>query len=331
MTNWWTLTAILTEVTGAALIARGLSLEGPIRWVKGRGTGRWTLEPDADLNYAASSTDAGVGFTVLVLGLALQAVSAINSAARGAPWLLAVPAIAGFLALAAAARWCRYREVSVIRIRIEGFVIQRVMQAADWQVIVHSYSRALAEVDRGPKSGEDAWAHLDRIYGENRWLPKNALERMRESYETNVSIVDRDELGNLWLPWFVHAENPAQAIQTLDRSQARQLRVRDVIDDPVFRPALELEYENGGRRWTHLGRIEEIKDQWSEQSSVGQGRFPAYRTADGPVLQDGCHRACALYALNPPDWHFDLGLLPSPDDHPDIDSRPRDVALGRMA
>lgn len=62
---------------------------------QGAGTGRWTLEPDADLNYAASSTDAGIGFAVLVLGLALQAVSAVDSAAKGTGWMLVVPIMAG--------------------------------------------------------------------------------------------------------------------------------------------------------------------------------------------------------------------------------------------
>lgn len=36
MTNWWVLSAVLTELVGAALIARGLSLEKPAQWVKGR-------------------------------------------------------------------------------------------------------------------------------------------------------------------------------------------------------------------------------------------------------------------------------------------------------
>lgn len=216
-----------------------------------------------------------------------------------------------------------------MRIRIDGFVVKRRMPQADWQAIVHGYSRALKEAGRAPTRGEDAWAHLDRIYGENRWLPSEALKGMRESYDVNVSISDREELGNVWLPWFVRADNPAEPIRDLDRSNARQLRVRNVIDEPVFQAALEEKYADRERRWTHLGRIEDYRQQWRKLTSVSQGRFPAYRTPDGPVLMDGCHRACAIYALDLPAWRVDLELSDPPASHPDTQPGARDVALGR--
>lgn len=329
MTNWWVLSGLVTELIGAALIARGLSLEKPALWVKGRGTGRWTLEPDADLNYSASSTDAAVGFAVLVLGLLLQGVSAIDSGARGTGWILVVPITAAVLAPILAARWRRHRELAVIGIRIDGFVVHGRMPPGDWQAIIHGYSRALEEIGRGPAAGEHAWAHLDRVYGENQWLPHEALEGMRESFEKNVSITDRDKLGDLWLPWYVRADNSAEPVRDLDRTNARQLRVRDVVDDSVLRPALEEIYEDEGRRWTHLSRIQSYRDQWCMLTSVSQGRFPAFRTADGPVLTDGCHRACAIHALDLPDWRVDLELSDPPANHPDVQSSPREIALGR--
>jgi hypothetical protein len=101
------------------------------------------------------------------------------------------------------------------------------------------------------------------------------------------------------------------------------LRVRDVADDPAFKPALEEEYEDQGIRWTHLGRIEEYKEQFGKLTSVSQGRFPAFRTPDGPVLTDGCHRCCAIYALDLPDWRVDLELADSPASHPDTQPEPR--------
>ena len=127
---------------------------------QGRGTGRWDFEPDADLNYAASSADAGVGFAVLGLGLALQAISAVDSEARGTCWILVVPITGLALALIVAARWRHRREIAVMRIRIDGLVVKRSWPPTDWQVIVHGYSRALTEVGHPPKAGEDAWAHL---------------------------------------------------------------------------------------------------------------------------------------------------------------------------
>ncbi len=205
------------------------------------------------------------------------------------------------------------------------------MPRPDWQAIVHGYSRALKEAGCPPAAGEDAWAHLDRIYGVNHWLPSESVEEMRESYEVNVSISDLEELGHVWLPWFVRADNPAEPVRDLGRSNARQLRVRDVVSDPVFRPALEEEYEDQGRRWTHLGRIEEYREQWRNLTSVSQGRFPAFRTVDGPVLVDGCHRACAIYALDLPEWRVDLELSEPSPSHPDTQPRPRDVALGRTS
>lgn len=328
-TKWWVLSAVVTELLGAAMIARGLSLEKPSKWVRGRGTGRWGIEPNADLNYAAGSTDAGVGFGVLLVGLALQGIAAVDTSAKGSGWMLVIPAAVGILAVALARCWRRHRELAVMGVRIEELVVDARWPEADWQSIVHSYSRALEQAGRGRSEGEDAWAHLDRIYGESAWLPDRAARGMRQSYDTNLSITYLDELGDLWLPWFVRADRPAEVIHDLDRSLARQLRVRDVVDDGAFRPALEEKYEHEGRTWTHLERIEDYKRQWEGLNSLSPGRFPASRTPDGPVLRDGCHRACAVYALNPPDWRIDLKVTdPSPDD-PDTQPGPRDAALGR--
>jgi hypothetical protein len=162
-----------------------------MRWVRGRGSGRFGLEPDADLNYAASSADAGVGLGVLAVGIALQVVSALDSTARGTALLLAIPFFVALLALVVRTQWRRRREVSVIRIRIDELVGEKKWTPADWPKIAQLYSRALGAVGRGRRTTEDPWAHLDRIYGEDCWVPPEAIEGMRDAYETSDSITDR--------------------------------------------------------------------------------------------------------------------------------------------
>lgn len=329
MVNWWTLSAVVTEVAGAFLIARGLASETAKQWVTGRGTPRWDFESDADLNYAASSTDAAVGFGVLFLGLVVQGLGALDASARGEFWLLAAPVVVVTLAeIARKARQTK-REMEVMRLRINTLVVEGTQQPKSWANIVHGYSRALDGINRGPDNGEDAWAHLDRIYGEGRWLPEAAVDRLRESYETYAPITDREELGDLWLPWFVRRDNPAEPIRDLDRTNARQLQVRDVLDEPAVRPALELE-DPPGSGWSHIGRIEHYKQQWRDLPGVSQGPLPAFRTSDGPVLLDGCHRCCMIYAANFAHWSVGLELSDPPADHPDTQPGPRDAALGRV-
>jgi hypothetical protein len=328
--NWWTLSAVATELIGAALIGRGLALENPQQWIEGRGSPRWGFSADADLSYASDSADAGVGFVALLVGITLQGLGAIDATATGSAWLLLAPTLGLIVTLLATREWSRRREVGVIRGRINNLVVDRRWTEDDWQAIIHTYSRALEQDRRGRRPGEDAWAHLDRIYGEGVWLPVEAADGMRNSYETNVSITHLDELGDLWLPWYVRRDDPATPIQDIDaeRAVARQLRIHD-IEDHEIRQALGWEYEHEGRKWTHLSRIEDYRRQWEGLPGLSPERVPAWHTADGPVLRDGCHRTCAVYLLNPPDWRVDLELSDPPPDDPDTQPGPRDAALGR--
>lgn len=279
MTNWWTLSAVGTELIGAVLIARDLSLEKPHQWVQGRGTGRWNFNADADLNYATSSTDAAVGFCILAVGLALQSFGTINSGDRGTAWLLVMPALALFLGPLIAREWGRRRAVGVIDVRINELVVDGRIPEDQWPHIVHGYSRALGQARKSEKrqENEDAWAHLDRVYGEGTWLPDAAAEGLRRSYEVNISITHRNELGEIWLPWYVRTDDPTVVITdiTTQRDEARQLRIQD-IDDLGIREALErAEFEAEGQTWTHPSRIEHFRSQWEDHKSLSPGRFPA--------------------------------------------------------
>mgnify|MGYP003554903742 CR=1 FL=1 len=64
MSNWWTFSALLIELVGAALVARGLSLQDPRSWVEGPGSPRWGYSADLDVDFASNSADASTGFFV---------------------------------------------------------------------------------------------------------------------------------------------------------------------------------------------------------------------------------------------------------------------------
>lgn len=136
------MSAVVTEIAGAFLIARGLASETAKRWVAGRGTPRWGFEPDADLNYAASSTDAAVGFGVFLVGLVLQGLSALHASAHGGSWLLALPVVVVTLAEIIRKDRRAKREMEVMHLRINAAVVERTRQPKDWADIVHGYSRA---------------------------------------------------------------------------------------------------------------------------------------------------------------------------------------------
>jgi hypothetical protein len=242
--------------------------------------------------------------------------------------LLAAPALAVGVSEIVRRSQRSKRDFEVMHLRINNLVVEGKGQRDGWAEVVHGYSTALARVRRGPTAGEDAWTHLDRVYGERRWAPQTAVEALRTSYETFVSVASRTELGDLWLPWYVRQDNPTEPIRDLHRGNARQLRVRDVVDDPAVRPALQIE-DPPGSGLSHIGRIENYREQWAELPGVSQGPFPAFRTDDGPVLLDGCHRCCMIYAADFAYWSVRLELSDPPPDHPDARRGPRDVALGR--
>jgi hypothetical protein len=72
------LLSVAAELAAAAMLVRGLALESPRRWVLGRGTGRWSIEPDGDLNYASSSAETGAGFAMLAGGLLMQGMVVLD-------------------------------------------------------------------------------------------------------------------------------------------------------------------------------------------------------------------------------------------------------------
>jgi hypothetical protein len=110
------------------------------------------------------------------------------------------------------------------------------------------------------------------------------------------------------LPWYVRRDD-GEVVQDLraELDEARALNVRQVAGAAeVARPALTHAHPDARHGpWTHEQRIAHwVKEL--EQADELDLDAPAWRTPEGPVLRDRCHRACALYRLAPADWSLTL-------------------------
>jgi hypothetical protein len=296
--------------------------------VQGRGSPRWDFNVASDLNYAQASADTAAGFLLLLGGLVLQALAITVHRPALWPFLLAV-LLAGIGALALMWYWRRDRARSVVRLRLAEQIADEA-SPDQWGSLVQSYSAELAELGRPPRAGESAWQHLDRELGAGLWLPAAEADAIRAAADSTLQITDRATLGAVWLPWYVDRDDPSRVIKTMERDRARQLRVRDLSENEGIRQALLAdEYEDRRfGRWNHVGRIEQKLVGWRRARSLGQGPVPALRTADGPVLQDGCHRACAMYEHGTERLRLTLTLTDPPPDHPDDSPEARAAANG---
>jgi hypothetical protein len=136
--------------------------------------------------------------------------------------------------------------------------------------------------------------------------------------------MDRDELGALWLRWYVHRDDPSEPVDlsTLQSQpdRARQLRVRDVADEQIW-TALSVPDPNQ-RDQSHTQRIEHYQDRYYKAEVVAFSA-PAWITPEGPVLIDGAHRACAIYLLDPKTLDADVAPFPLPEGFLDVMPGPR--------
>lgn len=133
----------------------------------------------------------------------------------------------------------------------------------------------------------------------------------------------RDELGDLWLTWYVQRSDPRHPFGPIweTAEDAQQLRVRDVVDDERAWEAMSQPDPNNAE-WSHTGLIEEYEGQYADFEAVAL-ILPAWRVPEGHILLDGMHRACALYRLNPPRLEVDVLALEPPLGWPDVQPDPR--------
>jgi hypothetical protein len=112
-----------------------------------------------------------------------------------------------------------------------------------------------------------------------------------------VSITGLDDLKPLWLPWCVERKHPHRFIR-IDheperRHEARQLRVQDLAE-PAVREALSAYPREDGRS------VMQAINAFASLFAGGPGKIvlseaEAFRLAEGLMLHESCHRACALF------------------------------------
>lgn len=309
MSNWWTFSALLIELVGAALVARGLSLQDPRIWVEGPGSPRWGYSADLDVDFASNSADASTGFFVFAGGIVLQAVS-LSQTGNGSAWLLVIVAFVAVVARFAAKRLTVLKELAVFRVRIPWY-LERERKNYSIVVPVISQSEALVRLGFGRHPGEDDWQHLNRRYGFD-WCPSENREVLSAAFESVRWITTKDDLGELWLPWYVHDADPTQPVLDLRSSDdARQLQIKDVFEDGDVRAALA-KVEGGTHKgpMTHLDRIQQICEAQTKASHVELTEVPATRTDQGLLLRDCCHRCCALY-VRKGSWSVQIDSQPA--------------------
>ena len=127
------------------------------------------------------------------------------------------------------------------------------------------------------------------------------------------TITTHQELGSLWLPWYVERDTPTSPIRDIhqDHQRARAVRVRDAIEDDHVRAALSVKTAHAEHgRWSHLDGIAYRAKRLELERPIGP--LPAWVTAEGLILRDGCHRTCALYELQPECFELVLQVSPTP-------------------
>lgn len=134
--------------------------------------------------------------------------------------------------------------------------------------------------------------------------------------------MDRVELGELWLRWYIQRADREKPITNIEAeyAEARQLQVMDVEGPEVWRALATPDPAEPAHN--HVARIEYYEDRYrgTDQAVLV---LPAWHTDQGPVIIDGAHRACALWRLDPRDLDADVVLCPAPSGHPDLGPDPR--------
>lgn len=122
-----------------------------------------------------------------------------------------------------------------------------------------------------------------------------------------MRVTLRPELAAMWLPWCVARADRSEIIR-IDveperRSEAMQLRVGDLIDDDVRLALSQQVVRDDGR--SSIDLIAERSQGFGALAATGQVVTIAptasvddpavFRTAEGPMFHEACHRVCGLY------------------------------------
>jgi hypothetical protein len=135
---------------------------------------------------------------------------------------------------------------------------------------------------------------------------------MIDSLRATSLITTRDDVGELWLPWCVRADDPAMPLEHFPARQvnAAQLRVSG-LDTEVIQVALAKQCTPSGE--TSWPKITAFAKHFSDIAANGSPAIvdaPAPETpalmkfGDFTMVCEGCHRACALWVARIPDFEL---------------------------
>jgi hypothetical protein len=117
-------------------------------------------------------------------------------------------------------------------------------------------------------------------------------------------IIDREELGELWLAWYSRRSDETQAADLhIHAHDAQRLRLAQFCD------ASKKYAEVHAIHWPCIeAYIEKFRTR-SEEPIVIED---AYTLEDGWLLPNGNHRCCAIYLLEPSGWEVRLAGVEPP-------------------
>ena len=104
----------------------------------------------------------------------------------------------------------------------------------------------------------------------------------------------RTALGNLWLGWYVHRSDARRPFSGIERTtdDARQLRVRDVIDDPLAWEAMSVPDPNAPSD-SHVGGIAHLHDRRRPDAVIERTRAKIGRSGQGRSCKPNTHPTLA--------------------------------------
>src|SRR5215218_5172786 len=140
-------------------------------------------------------------------------------------------------------------------------------------------------------------------------------------------MLDRDALGALWMRWYVDRNDYSKNLpfDHAPRAHVQQLQVRDIENSDVWKSLGGLPTGNVDGSQAHC--IERYREHFAGTASAVL-MLPTAVTAEGAVIVDGTHRACALYKLG---IDIQLSSIDVPADvmPGDTQAGPRDEPISR--
>lgn len=111
-------------------------------------------------------------------------------------------------------------------------------------------------------------------------------------------VLSAQSIAQLWLPWFVHRSDSSRPVTDLAESlnDARQLRVCDLANPDAWH-ALSQPDPARPSDPSHTDRIDSLAAQLAPANVIAI--LPVLEVPEGWIVMDGCHRACALWRINP--------------------------------